>query len=226
MNDDLPTLQIQAYRVDGLTKTFFLNDPELVHRALMDLNASLLFSRDAVRIADGDSEITLPASHLTRIDLISDWLSVWDFPFVLGALMEVTEMEFLDAVGDSVRAESDRPNDIPVFLDLTMAQNQRWFFWMKVVGGLPAVRLSRIQSMLNGKSLVFGLQTNGIGILNLANLTHFSIHPEPLETIGLTAADHELHGYKLRAARFEVGPRRLQNGEPNFIRLADNRHAA
>lgn len=133
MKQDLPTLHIRTYRVDGLTKTFSLNDADLVDRALTELDASLIFGRDTIRVADDDSEITLPTSHLTRIDLITDRLSVWDFPFVMGALMELTESEFLECTSNSIETEKIQASDAPVFLDITMAQNQRLYFWMEVV---------------------------------------------------------------------------------------------
>ena len=193
-NDDLPTFQIRIHQVDGLTKTFVLDDPEKVESALIKMDASLIFARDSITIADGYSEITLPTAHLTRIDLITDRLSVWDFPFVLGAPTELTEADFLTCVANSMQAEANQYDDLPVFLNIILAQQQSLFLCMEVVGGLPAVRLNRIQSMLKGKSLVFGLQTNGIGILNLSHLTHFSIHPEPAGTNQEASDSSEIRG--------------------------------
>jgi hypothetical protein len=50
---------------------------------------------------------------------------------------------------------------------------------MEIAGGLSAFRMSRIQSMLHERSLIFGLRTGGIGVLNLANMVNFAIFPEP-----------------------------------------------
>ncbi len=180
MKDQLASLQIRVYRVDGLTKTFSLDDPKQIERTLADLAPSRIFTRDVIRIADGHSDITLPTSHLARIDLASVRLSVWDYPFVVGAPVELVESDFWAALSDSARVEPNRYDDLPLFLDLTLAHCQRLFLLMEVVGGFPAIRLQRIQAMLRAKSLVFGLPTEGIGVLNLLHLPHFTLRPDPV----------------------------------------------
>jgi hypothetical protein len=150
---------------------------------------------------------------------------VWDFPLVVGAPTELTEAEFLSCVANPTESEPNQYDDLPVFLNIIVAQQQSLFLCMEVVGGLPAVRLSRIESMLRGKSLVFGLQANGIGILNLSHLTHFSIHPKPMETIDETSDDREKHGGTTIATKFEVDRQRSVNGEPHFIRVTENGRA-
>jgi hypothetical protein len=50
---------------------------------------------------------------------------------------------------------------------------------MEIAGDLSAIRMSRIQSLLHERSLIFGLRTGGIGVLNLANMVKFANFPEP-----------------------------------------------
>lgn len=176
-------LQIRIDTIDGSTRVFVHNDPELAQRTLAGLHPATIFARERITITDEDSEITLAPPLITRIDLATSELSVWDFPFVLGALLEVTEAEFSEGIQNLKDGEALRsPGGIPVFLDLEMVNGQRVFLWMQIVAGLPAARLERIYSLFKERRLIFGLRTGGIGILNLANLVRFVVHPEPART--------------------------------------------
>jgi len=180
MNAQLSYLQVRVYGTDGATRLFTQNDPELASRTLVKLNPAKLFAADLVSLPTGDSDTTLAASALARIDLVTDQLSVWDYPFVLGAQVELTESEFRECLDYPQPWESlAGQSDIPVFLQLTMVNGQRYFFWMEVAGGLSAMRMSRIQLMLKDPRLIFGLREGGVGILNLTHLAHFTIYPEP-----------------------------------------------
>lgn len=166
--------------IDGGTRTFTQNDSGLVFRTLTRLNPPRLFAADTVKIIDDDSETEFVTSTLARIDFLTDRLSVWDFPFVLGAHVELTETEYCEALDEAQMSKSpDSRSDVPVFVEIGMLKDHRYFFWMEIAGGLSAFRMSRIQSMLHERSLIFGLRTGGIGVLNLANMVNFAIFPEP-----------------------------------------------
>jgi hypothetical protein len=183
-------LQIRIYGTDGATRTFAQHDPQLIDRTLHELNPRALFSQDRITINDDDAETTFLSPALTRIDLVSDRLSVWDFPFVLGALVELTEAEFAEFGREFTgRKSADKPGGTTVFLKLEMLHGQHVFLWMHVIAGLPAARWQRIHSMFKERRLIFDLRAGGVGVLNLANLAHFSIHPElpELATVSGTA---------------------------------------
>lgn len=175
-------LQIRIYGVDGTARTFFQDAPELIHRTLQDLNPMTLFARDQIAITDADSVVTFPSAGLTRIDLMTDRLSVWDYPFALGALVELTEQEFMEFIHEPrPRQPANSASGTPVFLKLEMLHGQPVFLWMQVIAGLPPGRWQKIYSLLKERRLIFDLRAGGIGILNLANLVRASIHPEPSE---------------------------------------------
>ncbi len=185
MNTQTLQLKIRLYGIDGATRLFTVNDSDLVNRILMQLDPATLFAHETIRIADDDTETAFAVSELSRIDLMTDCLSVWDYPFVLGAPVELTQAEFCECLHnlpqwDSPRWQSDRP----IFLEMNMVKDHRYWFWLEVVGGLSAVRQSRILTLLQKPGFIFGLRTGGIGILNLANLTHFSVYPESPELAG------------------------------------------
>ncbi|HUC85778.1 MAG TPA: hypothetical protein VL970_11345, partial [Candidatus Acidoferrales bacterium] len=168
MNDPLPPLQIRIFGIDGSTRTFTENDLRVTTHVLAKLNPAKFFADDTVNIISGDSEFTLSAAGLARIELITDRLSVWDFPFIMGAHIELTEDEFRECLDYAQQRETaDRLSDLPVFVEVTMVKGQRYHFWMEVVGGLSNLRVSRIHSLLKGGHLIFGLRNGGVGVLNL-----------------------------------------------------------
>lgn len=184
MKEQHPHLQIEAHMVDGSARTFLQDDHGLANRTLSNLHPVLIFRQERLTIADEDMDVSMVPSLVTRIDLITDQWSVWDFPFVLGALVELTEAEFTQGVQSL--PEREQPNvsrEKPVFLDIEMVNGQRTFLWMQVVAGLSSARLAKIYSLIKERYLIFGLRSRGIGILNLSNLLSFSVHPEPPKTI-------------------------------------------
>ena len=85
MNDSLSSLRLRLYTVDGRIQTFYEKGPP-AGPAFPPLDPLRFFAEETVRINDSASEHSFPTSTLTRVDLITDQLSVWDFPFIMGAL--------------------------------------------------------------------------------------------------------------------------------------------
>jgi hypothetical protein len=190
-----PGLQIRIQGVDGSIATFAQNDPDLVNRTLDELNPARVLAQTKITIAGNHSVTTFIPSLITRVDLITERLSVWDFPFIIGALLELTETEFQEFLSDRQRrVQPGLSGDFPVFLDIEMVNGQRLFLWMEIVAGLPPDRLRRIYSLLKERSLIFGLRTGGIGVLNLANMVRFSVHPDPLAGLAEARPVHQANG--------------------------------
>jgi len=184
-------LQIHVYCIDGSTHTFVQDEPDAINLTLAELNPAMLFSGERIVVGDGGSAVEFLPPLLARIDLVTDRYSVWDFPFALGAPLELTEAEYAECLcGQKPSEPAGGQGDTPVFLDLQMVNGLQTFLWMEVVGGLQASRLGRIYSLLKERRLVFGLRTGGVGILNLANLAHFDVHPKPPEPVNAVTVSH------------------------------------
>ena len=222
MNPPTQSLQIRVHGIDGSVATFTQTDPDLVNRTLGELNPARILTQTKITIAGNHSVTTFIPPLITRIDLITDRLSVWDFPFVIGALVELTETKFQEFLHDQQRRlQSRSSDDFPVFLDIQMVNGQRLFLWMEVVAGLPADRLLRIYSLLKERSLIFGLRTGGIGVLNLANMVHFSVHPNPLAGPAKAWTGHQANGSQ--SDRFAGNLRESVDGKQLLSRLPQNR---
>jgi hypothetical protein len=223
MKDTSPNLQIRIHGIDGSIQTFFQIDPDLVNRTLNELNPARIFTEDRIVITDKHSVATFFPPLITRLDLITDRLSVWDFPFVIGALEELTEEEFMECCRRLQRREQARSGgDSRVFLDIEMVSGQRAFLWMKIIAGLPAERLLRIYSLFKERRLIFGLCTGGIGVLNLANMVHFEVHPEPPEATIVAGSVRHDNSRQRRSLIENRSHHRTVNGKPHFIHARRN----
>lgn len=199
MKHSTPELRICVWQIDGSTQGFVQSEPELVNRTIADLHSGSLFSHDRIIIADGEAQDSFLPPLITRIDLITDQVTVWDFPFAFGALIELSEGEFLDGV----RSLPEPPNlreGTRLFLDAESVSGQRTCLWMEVVAGFPAARMAQIYSLFNERQLIFGLRDGGVGVLNPANLVRFAIFPEPLTTSTVNGSeDHRQENFDCRA---------------------------
>lgn len=179
MNSHFSRQQIRVYEHDGFTRLFTQSDPNLANQALLRFNPAELFAQNEIKILDDDGEFTFDASRFERIDLMTDRLSVWDCASVIGVNVELTEGEFRESVKAHQRGESLHSlRVLSVFVSIVMAGGHRYFLWAEIAGGLSAIRMSRICSMIRQPQLIFGLRIGGIGVLNLARMTHFSMHTE------------------------------------------------
>lgn len=179
-----PSLQVRIHGIDGSTQTFALGNPEFAKRALRELHPALLFSRDEITVAGDHSQSTLFLPLVARVDLITDRLSPFNFPSVLGFLSELTGAEFLARL----RAAREQPvsnSEAPVLLSLELAGGQHTFLWAHLPAGMPAARMDTINRTLKERRLIFCRRRGGIGVLNLANLVRFSVHPKPPTAAGI-----------------------------------------
>lgn len=211
-----PQLRICVWQIDGSTQSFVQSEPDLVNRTIAELHSGSLFSKDRIIIADGEAQGSFLPPRVTRIDLVTDHVTVWDFPFAFGALLELSEGEFLDGV----RALSEPPNlqtGTHLFLDTETVSGQRTCLWMDVVAGFPAARIAQVYSLFKERQLIFGLREGGVGVLNPANVARFAVFPEPvtINAVNGSGIDSE------EKLNFCV-PGRSRNGKPHSATSLNN----
>jgi hypothetical protein len=197
MNHANQNLQIRIHKVDGSVVSFTQSGASLVNRILNELHPACIFNQEKIAITGNHSVSTFIPSLITRVDLVTDRFSVWDFPFVIGALLELTETEFHEFLHErQQRVQPRLSGDFPMSLEIEMVNGQRAFLWMEVISGFPADLLLRAYSLLKKRSLIFGLSTRGIGILNPANIVRFTVHPDPLKGPAESWSTHQVYGSK------------------------------
>lgn len=216
MKHSTSELKICVWQIDGSTQSFVQSDPDLVNRTIAELHSGSLFNQDRIIIADGEVQGSFLPPRITRIDLMTDQVTVWDFPFAFGALIELSEGEFLDGV----RALSESANlrtGTRLFFDIQAVSSQRTCLWMDVVAGFPAARMAQVYSLFDERQLIFGLREGGVGVLNPANVAQFAIFPEPVAINTVKGSEIDSEKLDLRAV-----PSDPRNGKAHSVASFDN----
>src|SRR5215469_13987431 len=89
--------RICVWQIDGTARTFVRVENDQATRLLAELHSGFFFNQDRIVISNEAEDSFLPP-RVTRIDMMTDEATVWDFPFAFGALIELSEAEFLDGV--------------------------------------------------------------------------------------------------------------------------------
>lgn len=171
--------QIRVWQIDGSTKHFCHSEQGALNQMIAELHSGHLFNQDRIIFADEDLQMSFFPPRVTRVDLITDRATVWDFPFAFGALYELAEDEFADGLRAFCESPDSRSGS-RIFFEIEMVGEKRTCLEMEIVSGFPAARLAKIFSLFNGRQLIFGLLAGGVGVLNLSNVARFAIHPEPV----------------------------------------------
>ena len=211
-----PQLRICVWQIDGSARNLVLSEPDLINHTIAELHSESLFSQDRIVIADEDAQHSFLPPRITRIDLMTDLVTVWNFPFAFGALIELSEGEFLDGV----RALSELPDfqtGTRLFLDTEAVSGQRTCLWMEVAAGFPAARMAQVYSLFNERQLIFGLRECGVGVLNPANVARFAVFPEPVPVNVVNGSDKSSDDKPDFDAR-----NRSRNGKPQLSASLDN----
>jgi len=203
MNDTNSNLLIHIYGIDGSTRSFVQTEPRFITETLAGLDPGRIFLPDRVTLNVDDSPIAFIPPLVTRVDLVTDRLTVWDFPFVLGAPHELTEAAFQQQLCDVRQQWRSARDESLMLLEIQMVSGLRCFLQMNVVAGVREEQIRQFFSLLRKRSLIFGLRAAGIGILNLANMVRFTVHPDPDEDA------RESAGGDVRSAKPNAGQRTL-----------------
>jgi len=182
MNTPQPLLQIVIHKADGSSDTFTQNRENLVKDIVGEFQADLVFNRDKILIADGDSLTTFPANRVVRLDLISERLSHWMPSSEIINAVELSQTEFRDLLRNpEMRVQWDpaQPEDEPVviFLQVEMAGQPSLFLVMEMVSEPWADPLETISALLAAPVLCFRMRSGGVAILNLSHLMCVTLFP-------------------------------------------------
>jgi hypothetical protein len=179
-------LQIHIHKVNGSTTTFVQNDAGEIRKIFAGVQPTEIFNRDIIAFTNKNSITSLPASQITRIDLISEQLSNLNFPVGMVEAVELSWTEFQALVRSPVMLEQWRLKKsqdlyLVTLLDLEMVDGQRLYFTMETqVERLRSESWNSRGFMLNGTVLCFRMRTGGISLLNLTHLTRLTFFPNPV----------------------------------------------
>jgi hypothetical protein len=178
-------LQINIYKVNGSTTTFVQDDAGEIRKMFAGFQPTQIFNRDVIAFTDKNSITSLPASQITRIDLISEQLNL-NFPGGMVEAVELSWTEFQALVRSPVMYEQWRLKNtenlcVVTLLDVEMMDGQCLYFTMETqVELLRSEFWNTRKFILTGAGLCFRMRTGGVGVLNLAHLTRLTFFPKPV----------------------------------------------
>jgi hypothetical protein len=185
MNHAMASLQVNIHRVDGSHTAFILDDLVEMKHMLAGFDAAQIFNRDRIVFTHGNSITSLPASKITRLDLVSEQLPQLVFPAGVVDAVELAETEYHALTQNPVMGEQWKLLTAPeeslvAFLNVGMADGQNLFLTMEVQAELLQSDLWDTSGFLfHGSGICFRMRAGGIALLNLAHLTRMTLFPKP-----------------------------------------------
>ena len=179
-------LQIHIHKVNGSTTTFVQDDAGEIRKIFDGFLPTQIFKQDIISFTGKNSITSLPASQITRIDVISEQLPNLNFPVGMVEAMELSATEFQALVRSPVMLEQwklKKTQDLCLvtLLEVEMADGQCLYFTMETqVELLRSEFWNTRKFILTGIALCFRMRTGGIAVLNLAHLTRLTFFPNPV----------------------------------------------
>jgi hypothetical protein len=143
-----------------------------------------LFAQQRLVIAGTHSKSVFVCSEITRIDFIQESHTCWEFPQGYSDVVELSEADFrkhahLDEPERMPRREQLTPaGDLLVsFLKLQFRARSPIFLMTEFSVNLPADNQSFMRFLLSKTGFHMRLSSGGVGLVNLATLTGYSVYP-------------------------------------------------
>src|SRR5262249_8071651 len=143
-----------------------------------------LFASSRLVIAGTHSKSVFVCSEIVRIDFVQQTFGCWEFPGGYADVVELTEADFrehahLDRPDLMSRREQRTPvGDLLVsFLKLQFRGCPPIFLMAEFPVKLPAENQSFMRFLLSKTAFHMRLRGGGIAVVNLANLTGYTVFP-------------------------------------------------
>jgi hypothetical protein len=175
---------IRVYLTDGSIETFSQADETVVRTIWQNVDPVRLFSQQRLVIAGTHSKSVFVCAEIVRIDLVQQSCACWEFPHGYSDIVELSEASFrkhahLDQPELMPKREQGTPvGDLLVsFLKLQFRNSPPIFLMSEFSVKLPAENQSFMRFLLSGTGFHMRLQGGGVGVVNLANLSGYTVYP-------------------------------------------------
>ena len=179
-----PPLTIRLHLTDGSVHSFTQADTAINEKLWEDIDPSRLFAHQRIVIGSEHSKSVFVAAEVIRVDFLHHSFQCWEFPGGYSDIVELSEEEFrnhahLDQPALMAKREQQTPTgDLLVsFVKLQMRGGRPQFVMVEIPVKLPAESQSFMHFMLSKGAVHMRLRGGGIGVLNLANLAGYRVHP-------------------------------------------------
>lgn len=173
-------LEIHVYLVDGEVIRFIQRDSETTRKMLLGLQPARFYKESLIIIGDRESLTTFPTHRIARVDFVLPETPVLDFPLGVAQIQEIPIETYRsrDSRNPAHRYIEIEMNNAPtVYLELTvdMQEELNQPPLQTTQFDNPANFMNRV---FNGHGLYVGRFGGGVAILNPAQFTRVTIHPD------------------------------------------------
>ena len=177
-------MTIHVHLSGGSVESFTQPDEATAKRIWQSVDPGRLFAQPRLVIAGTHSKSVFVSSEIVRIDFIKQGYTCWAFPEGYADVVELSEADFrnhahLDQPELMPKREQPTPaGDLLVsFLKLLFKRNPPIFLMTEFSVKLPVENQSFMRFLLSKTGFHMRLRGGGIGVVNLANLTNYTVYP-------------------------------------------------
>jgi hypothetical protein len=162
----------------------FAADETQARKIWEGIEPARLFASPRFVLAGAHFKSVFVSAQVLRVDFLQKTYQCWQFPGGYADIVELSEEEFkkhahLDQPKQMAKREQPTPvGDLLVsFLKLHMAGGRPIFLMAEFPAKLPAENQSFMQFLLSKGGFHMRLREGGIGVVNLALLTGYTVYP-------------------------------------------------
>ena len=180
----VPAMIVRIHLESGSVQTFVQNDEATARKTWDAIDPVRVFTLPRVVIASDYSKSVFVGPAITRIDFIQHFCPCWRFPQGYSDIVELSEAHFrknvhLNEPELMLKREQGTPvGDLLVsFLKLEFRHGTPLYLMMEASMKLPADNLSFMRFLLSKTGFHMRLRGGGVGVVNLAQLTCYTVYP-------------------------------------------------
>ena len=177
-------IQIRVHLVDGVVESFAQFDHAKAEAIWRNVDLARLFTQQRIVIAGTFSKSVFVCSEVVRIDFVQQKFGCWQFSEGYSDVVELSEQDFIKHVHlDRPELMSKRDKPTPVgdplvsFLKLYFRESPPIFLMVEFPVKLQAENQSFMRFLLSKTAFHMRLREGGVAVVNLANLTGYTVYP-------------------------------------------------
>jgi hypothetical protein len=179
-----PAMIVRIYLENGSVHTFVQADEATARKTWEEIDPVRLFSQQRVVIAGAYSKSVFVGSAIVRIDFVQHFCPCWSFPEGYSDIVELSEADFRkNAHLDESELMRKREEPTPVgdllvsFLKLEFRNAAPLYLMAELSVKLPAENQAFMRFLLSKTGFHMRLRGGGVGVVNLAQLTCYTVYP-------------------------------------------------
>ena len=175
---------VRVQLTDGSVESFTQTDEVTARKTWGSIDPVRLFNQPRLVIAGAYSKSVFVGSEIVRIDFVQHFCPCWEFPQGYSDVVELSEADFRkNAHLDEPELMPKREQSTPVgdllvsFLKLGFKKTPPLFLMVEFSVKLPIENQSFMRFLLSKTGFHMRLRGGGIGVVNLAQLSGYTVYP-------------------------------------------------